>query len=128
MDEENRIQNAPDLPAIEAPQNDPQPVAGPSGENQAMALVPLENAIQENPAQPPPASPDFDLQQILNDFQNNNATDDLLLAATEFQQIQGQNIQQARSAIMKKNNSPRRQNPQFFNCHIGNLNIHIHKH
>lgn len=55
----------------------PEAIAGPSSINQEMALVPVEkqNEEQSHIAQAPPASPDFDLQAILTEFQNDNDTD-----------------------------------------------------
>lgn len=84
---------------------------------QNQALVPLT-------PQAAPPSPDFDLQALLKEFKDDNDTNNDLVLASTMLETQNNN---ARAAMVKKY-SPKKNAPQFNNCKIGTINIHIHKH
>ena len=133
-DDDNSNQSVPALPPPPAKKQknmDPPPHALDPNIPQ---LVPLESALQ--PYTPPPQNiqpevntPDFDLMEIVSEFEGVN-DDQLVPVATQIENASTTSLTKA--AIMKKN-SPKLPplTPTFNNCtfgNIGTLNIHIHKH
>lgn len=95
-------------------------------------LLPLEGALQphnppqENNQQQAPI--DFDLQAMLQEFENDTDQDQVLLAAT--QEMQNTNFKT--TTVMKKTSSPKITPQEIFQgctfSNVGAINIHIHKH
>lgn len=69
---------------------------------------------------------DFDLAQILQEFNNDTAVEnEMVLAST---QIENRHFHANKTTNMiSKTNSPKLFKPSFNNCSIGTINIHIHK-
>lgn len=80
---------------------------------------------QAGPSQQAPPSPDFDLQALLQEFNDDDTINNEVVVAA--QQVEHQYSIQ-RTAMVKKIASPRRnQVPSFSNCKIGTVNINIYK-
>ena len=95
------------------------------------ALVPMQPAQQED------QDPNFDLVEILADFQNDHDNEDLVLGATQYEALVENGATAiatnttSKTIISKKIPSPKKQTPTFNTCRfgsIGTINIHIHKH
>lgn len=118
----------PNTPAIKAvPENHALDPEQPQIVSLDAALVPYE--APNNQKNTTPVAPDFDLQAILQEFNNADDDDnDLLLAATQIEK----NHCTTKTAMVKKTSSPHQKPREIFqNCtfgNIGSINIHIHKH
>ena len=130
--------NKENLLSLPAPHHEPTPVTPSLLEIQPHAIdraikniVNLETALV--PLGTPPKVPEsedfnFDLSEIIKEFEGKNDDDKaLVLAAT---QIENQ-VTTMKTAVYKRGSPQQKQFPTFTNCKFGNigtLNIHIHKH
>ena len=85
-------------------------------------VLPLEGALIPSVQQDTPNDnemPNFDLMEILAEFQNNNDNDDLILAATQSEsQLQ---VNMGKATNMSKTIMARREAPTFTGCTFGSI-------
>lgn len=97
------------------------------------AIVPYEPPAKIVKVQDPQDTVDFDIMEMLSEFQNDNDENEMVLAATQCEkQLETQATMKSKTTAILKKSSPKLPLQQTFqNCTfgtIGTLNIHIHKH
>ena len=87
----------------------------------------LETYVPPTRQSTPSGSPNFDILQLMSDLEGDN---DIMLAASQYEQSSNSTTTTSKTAVVQKKSSPRVPMPMFAGCRFGNigtLNIHIHK-
>ena len=119
----------PALPSVPVPLQTAAVATVSSVDTSKIAITPDEQKKSENASDlssallPTGPDSDFNLSEILTEFEQMNDDNDLLIQAT--QQAECNNMLQTSSTSLIRRNPP--QMPSFSNCKIGNININIYK-